>query len=156
MIFASSGCQDDCEPIDVDALNAIYLQFNTDGGPNSFTEAELDSVYFVRYQPAQLDSFLFPLDTFNLYEIGFTESDYRLRLSRGFPAGTPEGPPYYSEYAYRFVSRDEGFQVRLQSIAIDGGYVDDCIYEAREKSFQLNDDTLDLPGITTYVQVFKD
>jgi len=156
VILLFSACKSDCDPVDVDALNSIYLRFNTEGGPDSFSPDELDSVYMVRYQTSDVDSFLFPVDTFNLYDIGFYDDQYGVRLGKNDPIGVPSGPPYYPQYMYKFLSRDENFQVRLQGIEVDGNYQDDCNYEPVSKRYQLNDDTLMIPGSTTFVSMFKD
>jgi hypothetical protein len=156
IVIGLFSCQKDCEPVDVDDINSIYLQFNTDGSPTSFSPQELDSVYMVRYQPAEVDSFSFPIDTFNLYEIGFYSDDYKIRLGKNHPIGVPGGPPYYSSFIYRFLSRDEDFQVRLQGIELEGNYDEDCNYVPGLKRFQLNDDTLIVTGSTSFVQMFKD
>ncbi|NND94152.1 MAG: hypothetical protein HKN45_04755 [Flavobacteriales bacterium] len=150
------SCEEECTPVDVDDLNAIYLRFSTDGSPGSFDPFELDSIYYIRFQESFLDSFNFPVDTIELYQLGFYDEDYGLRLSRGFPQGLPSGPPYYSEYKYLFMSRGQSWQVRLQQIEINGGYLDDCTYETRNKSFVLNDDTIDATGSTAFIPVFKD
>ena len=57
---------------------------------------------------------------------------------------------------YKFLSRDEDFQVRLQGIELEGNYQDDCSYVPALKRFQLNDDTLIVTGSTAFVQLFKD
>ncbi len=150
------SCQKDCEPVDVDDINSIYLQFNTGSGADSFSPDELDSVYMVRYQPAEIDSFAFPVDTFNIYEIGYYADDYKIRLGKNHPIGVPSGPPYYSSFFYKFLSRDEDFQVRLQGIELEGNYDDDCNYVPKLKRFQLNEDTLIVTGSTSFVQMFKD
>lgn len=154
-LFCTS-CEESCEPVDVDALNAIYLEFDTDGGAGSFTAEELDSVYFVRYQESFLDSFNFPVDTIELHQLGFYQPGYRVRLSRDYPQGLASGPPYYSTFKYKFFNHGDDWQVRLQSIDIQGGYLDDCDYDTRLKEFVLNDDTVDATGSTTFVSVFKD
>jgi hypothetical protein len=152
-----SSCEEECDPPDVDALNGIYLEFDTDGGMDSFTAAELDSVYMVRFIEADFDSFLFPVDTFRFYQEGFyLDQPYRIRLSRQFPLGLPSGPPYYSSFKYLFKSFGQDFQVRLQSIELDGSYTDDCNYETRLKRYVLNDDTLEVTGSTQFVKMVKD
>ncbi|MDA0973744.1 MAG: hypothetical protein O2867_08430 [Bacteroidetes bacterium] len=151
-----TSCEDACDTPDVDAINAIYLQFDTSGDPGSFQMEELDSVYMVRFQIADFDSFNFPVDTFNLFENEFYEDPYKVRLSRDFPRGLIEGPPYYTDFMYLFQSYGQDFRVRLQSIELDGGYTDDCTYVNREKSFVLNDDTLDQTGSTEFVLMSKD
>lgn len=156
LAFTLNSCKEECEPIDVDSLNAIYLQFDTSGGADSFDPSELDSVYMVRYQIAEFDSFNFPVDTLNFYQDGFYRDDYRIRLSREIPSSLGGGPPYYSDFMYRFLGRSQDFQVRLQGIRLDGGYVDDCTYDARLKQFTLNDDTLVVTGSKAYVPMFKD
>jgi len=151
-----SSCKKPCTEPDVDALNALYLQFDTSGEPGSFTMNELDSLYMVRFQQADFDSFIFPVDTLNIYEVGFYQEGNKLRISRDFPRGLPSGPPYYTDYMYLFKGRGENYTVRLQNIELDGGYTEDCIYIARMKSFVLNDDTLDVTGSTEFVITRKD
>jgi len=157
LLFASS-CSEDCEPVDVDALNSIYLDFDTGTDANSFDPSELDSIYMIRYQIGFFDSFNFPVDTITLFDKGVNAPDYRLRIGRESPSGIATGPPYYTQYAYRFFSYGEDWQVRLQSIEVDGGYIDtdNCEYETRLKSYVLNDDTLIRTGQTSYKSVFKD
>jgi hypothetical protein len=150
------SCEDPCDTPDVDAINSIYLQFDTSGDPGSFQVEELDSVYMVRFQIADFDSFNFPVDTFNFFENGYYEEPYKVRLSRDFPRGLPDGPPYYTNFMYLFQSYGQDFRVRLQGIALDGGYTDDCTYVNRQKSFVLNDDTLNQTGRTDYVLMLKD
>lgn len=153
-----ASCKKECEPVDVDDINSLYFQFNTDGGPGSFSANELDSVYFVRYQAAEVDSFSFPVDTFNLYGncIEFYTEGYTMRFGRSHPIGVPSGPPYYSTFMYKFLSRNQDFQVRLQGIELEGNYKDDCSYTPGLKRFQLNDDTLIVTGSTSFVHLFKD
>ncbi len=156
LLLIGTSCEESCDPVDVDGLNSIYLQFDTSGEENSFNATELDSVYFIRYQESFLDSFSFPVDTVNLYDIGFYQEGYKVRLSKDYPQGIASGPPYYSTFKYKFFNRNDDWQVRLQFIEIQGGYLDDCNYEARLKQFVLNDDTLDRTGSTSFVPVFKD
>ena len=151
-----AACKKDCKNPDVDAINAIYLQFDTSGEPGSFTVNELDSLYMVRFEQAQYDSFIFPVDTLNFSSAGFYGPDYTVRLSRDYPSGLSEGPPYYTDYMYLFQSYGETFKVRLENIELDGSYTEDCEYISRKKSFVLNDDTLDVTGSTAFVLIQKD
>jgi hypothetical protein len=96
------------------------------------------------------------VDTFNFFENGFYEEPYKVRLSRDFPRGLAEGPPYYTNFMYLFQSYGQDFRVRLQGIDLDGGYTDDCTYMNRKKTFVLNDDTLNQAGSIEYVMMLKD
>jgi hypothetical protein len=156
LIIFSASCKKPCKEPDVDALNAIYLQFDTSGEPGSFTSSELDSLYMVRYQQAVYDSFIFPVDTLNLFALELSPEGYRVRISRDYPVGLPEGPPYYTDYMYQFQGYGENFNVRLQNIVLDGSYTEDCIYISRKKGFVLNNDTLDVTGSMEYVLILKD
>jgi len=156
MAFITS-CKTECDEPDVDGINALYLQFAIDGAAGSFSPSELDDVYMVRFQEAPFDSFNFPVDTLNLSALGLLEGGNRLRISRNIPDFGIEGPPYYTSFKYRFHSYSDDWEVRLQSINLEGSYTDDeeCDYENFSKTFFLNSDSIDATASTSYVLMRK-
>lgn len=154
-IFTITSCDEDCPETDVDAINAIYLQFKTNGD-NSFSTSELDSVYMVRFFEEELDSFNFPVDTFLFFENGFYEPDYKIRLSKNLPAFENSGAPFYTAYKYKLLSFGQPWEVTLQEIELEGGYdSENCEYIPVKKAYLLNGEYIEVTGSEEYVQITK-
>lgn len=137
-----SACEEDCEEPNVDDLNAFYFEFKLDGA-NSFSEAELDSIYIVRFQDIIPDSFSFPLDTLNYFDSTLVVDAHVIRLSQGKPF-VEVPPPYFPEYKYKILSINQDLEYRIEQIKLEGSYVGDCEYVNSEKSLVFNGDTLDM------------
>lgn len=158
LYFSSCSNSDDCDAPDVDGINALYLQFNMDGTANAFTQADLDSVYIVRFSEAAFDSFSFAIDTLDLFlEEDFT-SDGKVIINKTNPNFANSGPPYYTDFKYLFQSYGQSWQVRLQHIYLSGTYTDDgqCEYVNLGKTYFLNDDSIDATASTAFVLMNKD
>lgn len=138
--FFSQGCREECDPVDVDSLNAFYFQFKTSGA-NAFNSNELDSVFIVRFQDVVPDSFSFPVDTLTFYNgvLGF--DDYTIRLSQGEPFRDVP-PPYFPDYKYKIESTNQDFEFRIEQIRLEGNYIGECDYLNTQKSLVFEGDTL--------------
>jgi len=145
------ACEKDCPEQDVDSLNAIYLQFKTDGD-NAFTSGQLSTMFMVRFQTDTLDTLSFQADTFFYGQDGYYADDYKIRLSKFLPQWEEAGAPYYSAYNYSFQNASGDFNIIMRDIELEGSYDDeDCIYTNTKKQFILNEQTIDVSGSTEYV-----
>lgn len=147
-----AACTEICDEPPIDDLNALYLEFKTEG-EDGFSEAERESFYIVRYYQVPGDSLTWPADTI-FYFGNFYEADNRFRISNGIPFENDS--LFYVRYNYGlFFSADSTLSMTISDINLTGKYTGNCDYENQEKTFRLNGSLVDMGGTTDYYQITK-
>lgn len=152
LLVLGTACTKDCDAPPVDDINALYLRLKT-GGDNGFSEEELSSLYLVRYFDVPGDSLTFPADT--LHFASFYEgSDNKIRISNDTPFRNDS--LFFVRYNYGFYfEADSNLSVMLTDIQLEGGYIEDCDYENRRKTFRINDQEVNRSGSQDYYEITK-
>jgi len=154
ILLTLSSCEEKCPEINIDDLNAFNFQFKTTGN-NSFTIDELDSIFIVRYLDIVLDSFSFPQDTFDFTNGILNFNEQTIRLSQGQPFNDIP-PPYFPDYKYKILSRNQDFEFRIEQIELVGSYVGECEYVNSRKALVFNGDSLDfIAGVDEFILLEK-
>ncbi len=148
-----ASCTKICDEPPVDDLNALYLQFKTEG-EDSFTEEELESFYLVRYFDVPEDSLTFPDDTIFYHGNFYDGSDNQIRISNGTPFLNDS--IFYVRYNYGlFFESDSTLSYIITEFDLEGTYVGECGYENVTKTFHINDQLVDMSASTDYYEITK-
>lgn len=143
------SCTEECDEPDIQKINALYFELQQ-GGEDGFTEAELDSVYIVRFVP-----YSEPLvaDTTYLYGL-YPEGEGRFFINDDFPFLNYQSP-YFPTYGYMVVEPTTGFVATIDNIELKGEYDGDCDYRNLEKRFTYNGEAHDYGGSQAYFPITR-
>jgi hypothetical protein len=146
-VLAFAACTEICDDPPVDELNALYLELK-EGGDDGFSPEVLNSAFIVRYWIVPGDSLTFPQDTINAPAM-FTNGLNRLRISNGIPFQNDS--LFYPRYNYVvFSEADTTLELKITNIDLESGYIGECEYENRIKTFDLNGTPVNQSKSTDY------
>jgi hypothetical protein len=124
-----------CDEPDVDRINALIFNFDLTA---TYTEADVDSAYIVRFKPNS--NFTQPIDTHYFIE-QFAQGNRLMVLSdlAPFSSGGMINLNSYEDYEYIIRANPAATAYKVQDIEVTGEYQDcDCLYVNTKKTFKLN------------------
>lgn len=148
-VICLHGCIEPCEAPEVEAINALYFEFARDGD-SGFSEEQINNMYIARFFPA-IDTII--SDTFFLggnYPLGSGQ----FYINNHFPFEN-KSAPYFPFYRYEIFTADLTTIHVVDSIDLDGSYIDDCTYANKGKTFLLDGQFTDRSGSREFVKLYQ-